>query len=198
MRLASLLAALALSQTPAADAPSPAAAPAPAAAEPAAAPGAAPAPAPAAATTPARGPTAAAAPARTASPRVRDSAAERAEAEKIARAFAGALAARDADALAAAAGEKFSFDGNGVTGRDAVRRTWRSLLALRGGASPRVGGVEVLSVQEAVARLGPTPARLAPLTRPGALVALADVGGRTVVLFVAREGGRMAVLGMHD
>ncbi len=31
-----------------------------------------------------------------------------------------------------------------------------------------------------------------------AAIALADVSGRTVVLFVARENGRMAVLGMHD
>jgi hypothetical protein len=30
------------------------------------------------------------------------------------------------------------------------------------------------------------------------LVAVADVGGRTVVLVLAREGGRMAVVGMHD
>jgi hypothetical protein len=58
--------------------------------------------------------------------------------------------------------------------------------------------VEVLSVEAAVARLGPAPARLAPLARPGALVALAELGGRTVVLFVAREAGRMAVLGVHD
>jgi hypothetical protein len=187
-RLATLLAALAVSQAPSAEAPPPAA---PAAAATAASPSASIAPAPA------RAPAAAPAPA--APPRLRDPAAERAEAEKVARAFAAALAAGNADALAAAAAaERFSFDGDAVTGRDAVRRTWRSLLALRAAAAPRVGAVEVLSVQEAVARLGPTPARLAPLTRPGALVALADVGGRPVVLFVAREGGRMAVLGMHD
>jgi hypothetical protein len=56
----------------------------------------------------------------------------------------------------------------------------------------------VLPAADAVARLGKPPARIAPLARPGAWVALADVGGRPVVLFVAREGGRMAVLGMHD
>jgi hypothetical protein len=188
-RLATLLAALALSQTPPAGEPPPAT-------PPAAAP--APAPAPAPARDPAAAPAPGAKPAPATPPRLRDPAAERAEAEKVAQLFAAALAAGDADALAAAAGERFSFDGNGVTGRDAIRRTWRSLLALRAGPAPRVGAVEVLTVQEAVARLGPTPARLVPLTRPGALVALADVGGRPVVLFVAREGGRMAVLGMHD
>jgi hypothetical protein len=58
--------------------------------------------------------------------------------------------------------------------------------------------VEVLAAADAIARLGKPPARIVPLARPGALVAVGDVGGRPVVLFLAREGGRMAVLGMHD
>jgi antitoxin (DNA-binding transcriptional repressor) of toxin-antitoxin stability system len=57
--------------------------------------------------------------------------------------------------------------------------------------------VEVLAVEVAIARHGNPPARLAPLARPGAFVAIADVGGRTVVLFLARESGRVAVLGMQ-
>jgi hypothetical protein len=57
--------------------------------------------------------------------------------------------------------------------------------------------VQVVPVAEAIARHGNPPARLAPLVRPGVLVAIADVGGRTVVLFLAREAGRTTVLGMQ-
>jgi hypothetical protein len=129
---------------------------------------------------------------------VRDPAAERAEAERAARAFLAALARGDAEALTAAGAEKFSFDGEAQSGRDAVRRTWRSILAGRPGPAPAVGAIEILAAAEATARYGAPPARVAALARPGVHVAVGDVGGRSVVLFVAREGGRMAVLGMHD
>jgi hypothetical protein len=127
-----------------------------------------------------------------------DPAAERAEAEKIARRFLEALVARDAEALAASSAERFSFDGDTRSGRDAIRGAWRGILSGREGPPPPLGTVEVLPAADAVTRLGKPPARVAPLARPGILVALADVGGRPVVLFLAREGGRMAVLGMHD
>jgi hypothetical protein len=120
------------------------------------------------------------------------------DAERAARAFLAALAARDAEALAAASAERFSFDGDVQAGRDAVRRTWRTILAGREDAPAPIGALEVLPAAAAVARLGKPPARIAPLARPGVLVAVADVGGRAVVLFLAREGGRMAVVGMHD
>ncbi len=61
-----------------------------------------------------------------------------------------------------------------------------------------MGRIEILQAADAVARLGRPPARIAPLVRPGVLVAVGEVGGRTVVLFLSREAGRMAVLGMHD
>jgi hypothetical protein len=61
-----------------------------------------------------------------------------------------------------------------------------------------VRDVQVLPAAAAVERHGKPPARLAPLVHPGVLVAVCDVGGRTVVLFLAREAGRMAVLGMSD
>jgi len=133
-------------------------------------------------------------------PRIPQPVPEREEAERAARAFLDALVRCDAEALALASADRFSFDGDVQAGREPIRRTWRSLLAARApsAAAPRVGGVEVLSATDATARFGNPPARVAPLARPGALVAVADVGGRTVVLFLAREGGRMAVLGMHD
>jgi hypothetical protein len=201
-RLAPLLAALAVSQAspelppdaPPAPAPPPPAAVAPAAEPPRAAPP--PAAAPRAAPSSAAPPAAPAAPARR--PLARDPAAERAEAERVARAFVAALAASDADGLAAASAERFSFDGRAVAGREAVRRTWGTLLAARAARAPRAGPFQLITVQEAVARLGPPPARLASLAGPDALVALADMGGRQVVLFVARDGARMAVVGMHD
>jgi hypothetical protein len=166
-------------------APPPAPPPAPSAAAGGAAGGAAPAPPRAKAPPPAP-------------PRDPASPAERAEAERAARAFLDALAAGSADGLAQAAADRFSFDGEPQAGRDAIRRTWRALLAGREGPPPRVGSVEVLAAAEAMGRLGKPPARIAPLVRPGVLVAIADVGGRAVVLFLSREGGRMAVLGMHD
>jgi 2-oxoglutarate dehydrogenase E2 component (dihydrolipoamide succinyltransferase) len=182
-RLAPLLVALAVSQTAPPEAP-----PAP--------PEAAPAAPPVAAASPASPPAAPAAPA--APRRPRDPAADRAKAERVAHAFLAALAAGDADGLAAVAAERFSFDGGAVSGRDAVRRAWRSLLAARAAPAAGVGPIEVVTAQAAIARLGPPPARLAPLARPDVLVALADVGGRPVVLFLGREDGRVAVLGMHD
>lgn len=208
-RFAPLLAALAVSQaSPEApsDAPPAPAPPPPAAAAPAPEP---PRPAPATAPSPAPSPAPSRAASRAASPSAapaaparrtlaRDPAAERAEAELVARAFVAALAASDADGLAATSAERFSFDGQAVAGREAVRRTWGALLAARAAPVPRVGAFQMMTVQEAVARLGPPPARLAPLARPDALVALADMGGRQVVLFLARDGARMAVVGMHD
>ena len=125
---------------------------------------------------------------------------ERDAAERVARAFLDALAGADADALAQASSERFSFDGETQAGRDAIRRTWRNLLAARAPAAsrPAIGRVEVLSAADATARFGKPPARIAPLARGGVLVVVGEVGGRTVVLFLGREAGRMAVLGMHD
>jgi hypothetical protein len=171
--------------------PSPAPAPA---LEPAAAPS--PRPAQRSATPPAPAPSPAArTPAPPETPRAEP---EREQALRAARAFLEALAASDPDALAHAASDRFSFDGEPQAGREAVRRRWREILAGRPGPAPRVNGVEVLAAQDAVARWGKPPARVAALARPGAWVAVGDVGGRPVVLFLAREGGRLAVLGMHD
>lgn len=124
--------------------------------------------------------------------------AEREQVVLAARAFLDALAAGDADALARGSAERFSFDGDAQSGRDAVRRTWREIVAGRPGPAPRVNGVDVLPAADALARFGKPPARVAALARPGVWVAVGDVGGRAVVLFVAREGGRLAVLGIHD
>jgi hypothetical protein len=58
--------------------------------------------------------------------------------------------------------------------------------------------LEILPASEAVTRLGPPPPRVAPLAAPGTWVGLADLSGRAVVLFLARDGARWAVAGMHD
>jgi hypothetical protein len=164
-----------------------------------------PTPTPTPTSTPSPTPTRTSSPTSSATPKLpaparsrQDPAAERAEAERAARSFLEALAGRNADALAAACADRFSFDGDVVTGREPVRAAWRAVLGGRAGAAPRVGALEVLAAQEAIARHGAPPPRVAALARPGAFVAVADVGGRSVVLFVAREAGRMAVLGMHD
>jgi hypothetical protein len=122
-----------------------------------------------------------------------------ADAERAARTFLEALARGDASALAGIASDRFSFDGDVQSGRETIRRTWRDLLAGRpSGPQPAVGALELLEAEDAATRFGRPPARIAPLVRRGVTIAVADVGGRTVVLFLAREGGRVAVLGMHD
>ena len=86
-----------------------------------------------------------------------------------------------------------------LSGRESIRRNWRDLLAARLPAAPAaIGALEVLQAPDAAARYGKPPARIAPLVQKGVMVGIGDVGGRTVVLFLARERGRMAVLGMHD
>jgi hypothetical protein len=123
---------------------------------------------------------------------------DREQARRVAQAFLEALASGDAAGLARASAERFSFDGEAQSGRDGIQRTWRALLAGRSGPAPRVNAVEVLAAPEAVARYGKPPPRVAALVRTGVWVAVGDVGGRPVVLFLAREGGRLAVLGIHD
>jgi hypothetical protein len=104
----------------------------------------------------------------------------------------------DPAGLAASCAERFSFDGELRSGTDAVRAGWRAALASRRGeAHGRLNDLEILTVEEALARLGPPPARLAPLAGRG-WVALANVSGRPVVLFLSRERSRMVVTGMHD
>lgn len=118
---------------------------------------------------------------------------EREQVARAALAFLDALVKGDADALAAACGERFSFDGD-VRSGSAVRSGWREVLSRRSGPA-RLLDLEVLSAADAVARYGPPPPRLAPLAR--GWVAVANVSGRPIVLFVAREGGRFAVVGMQ-
>jgi hypothetical protein len=124
---------------------------------------------------------------------------EKAQVARAALAFLDALLAGDAAKLAAAASERFSFDGEVRTGREQVQRAWRELLA---GRAPADRGtlldLELLPAVEAVARLGPPPARLVPLaTARGSWVAIANVSRRPVVLFLTREGSRFAVAGME-
>jgi hypothetical protein len=123
---------------------------------------------------------------------------DRTQVAKTALAFLDALVARNADALAAVSAERFSFDGEVRTGRDAVRRTWRELLSRRAAPQDALLDLEILPAADAVARLGPAPARVAPLAARGAWIGIANVSGRAVILFLAREGGRWTVAGLHD
>ena len=50
---------------------------------------------------------------------------------------------------------------------------------------------------DAVARYGPLPARLAPLAVRGSWVAVANVSGRAVVLFLSRAGAGWTVVGLQ-
>jgi hypothetical protein len=125
--------------------------------------------------------------------------AERAQVARAALAFLDALVRGDAARLAAASGERFSLDGEVRTGRDQIERAFRELLSARGEAPPgALLDLELLPAADAVARLGPPPARVAPLAAArGGWVAIADVSRRPVVLFLAREGQRWAVAGME-
>jgi hypothetical protein len=123
---------------------------------------------------------------------------ERTQVARAALAFLDALVGGDADALVAASTERFSFDGDVRIGRDLQRRTWREALARREAPRAALLDLEILQASEAGTRLGPPPPRVAPLAAPGTWVGLADLSGRAVVLFLARDGARWAVAGMHD
>jgi hypothetical protein len=124
---------------------------------------------------------------------------DRAQFARAALAFLDALIAGDAAALAAASSERFAFDGDVRAGKEEVRRAWRALLADRDPAQhAALLDLEVLPAAEAVKRLGAPPPRLAPLAAArGAWVAIANVSRRPVVLFLAPEGGRVAVTGIQ-
>jgi outer membrane biosynthesis protein TonB len=123
---------------------------------------------------------------------------ERTQVARAALRFLDALVAGEPDALAAASAERFSFDGQVETGRDAVRREWRARLERRAGEPAALLDLDLRPAADAVARYGPPPARVASLARPGAWVAAANVSGRAVVLFLVRSGGAWTVAGMHD
>ena len=123
---------------------------------------------------------------------------EKAQVARAALRFLDALVAGDADGLAAAAADRFSFDGEVQTGREAVRRTWRALLGRREAPPAALLDLDLLPAPEAVARYGAPPARVAALPSRGAWVGVANVSGRPVVLFLVKDGGRWSVAGMHD
>jgi hypothetical protein len=133
-----------------------------------------------------------AAPARTLDP-------ERTQVARAALAFLDALLAGNADALASASTVRFSFDGDVRTGKDDLRRAWRGFLAGRDASKPgALLDLELLPSADAVSRLGPPPARLAPLAGArGTWVAVANVSRRPVVLFLVRESNRWAVAGIE-
>ncbi len=133
------------------------------------------------------------------SPAARPPEAEKAQVARAALAFLDALVAGDAGALAAAAGERFSFDGDLRTGKEQIRRAWQELLAGRDPAArPALLDLELLTAPEATARMGPPPPRLAPLaTARGGWVAVANLSQRPVLLFLAREGSRWVVAGIE-
>jgi hypothetical protein len=120
------------------------------------------------------------------------------QATRAALRFLDALVAADAEALVAAGAERFSFDGRVESGRDAVLRSWREILSRRAGSRPSLLDLDVRPAAEAIARYGPPPARVASLAAPGRWVAVANVSGRALVLFLARTGAGWTVAGVHD
>jgi hypothetical protein len=110
-----------------------------------------------------------------------------------------ALLRADAAELVAASAQRFSFDGATAEGRDAQARRWREIFAVRSsGGGETLRDLILMGQQEALEQLGPPPARMAPLLRPGSWIAVADVSGRPLVLFLVREGDRFVVAGLHD
>lgn len=124
---------------------------------------------------------------------------EREQLIEAALAFVDALLRGDVSDLVAASSARFSFDGTELEGRDAEARRWREILAARGTVAPEeLRDLIVMTGPEATAQLGAPPPRLAPLVARGAWIAVADLSGRPVVLFLVREGDRIVVAGMHD
>jgi hypothetical protein len=124
---------------------------------------------------------------------------ERTQVARAALAFLDGLVAGDAARLAAASTERFSFDGEVRTGKEEIRRAWRSALDGRdAGQRAALLDLELLPAAEAISRMGPPPPRLASLVgAKGTWVAIANVSRRPVVLFLARDGNRWAVAGME-
>jgi hypothetical protein len=117
---------------------------------------------------------------------------------RAALAFLDPLLAGDAAAVARAAAERFSFDGDVRAGREELRQAFRELLERRDGARPVLLDLELVPAADAATRLGPPPPRLAPLAGVrGSWIAIANVSRRPVVLFLGREGARWVVVGMH-
>jgi len=183
--------------TPEVAAPAPPAAPPPTAA-PAPPPTAAPTPAPKPASTPPAAPPPTASTSTPPPDPTQPAENERTQVARAALRFLDALVAGEPDALADASAERFSFDGQVETGRDAVRREWRARLEWRAGEPAALLDLDLRPAADAVARYGPPPARVASLARPGTWVAAANVSGRAVVLFLVRSGGGWTVAGMHD
>jgi ketosteroid isomerase-like protein len=123
---------------------------------------------------------------------------DRERALRAALAFTDALLRSDATALAAASTATFSFDGEPVAGRDAQVRRWGGIFAERRAGAATLTDLALLGAADALAQLGPPPARIAGLVKAGAWVAVADLSGRPVVLVIVQEGGRFAVAAMHD
>ncbi|HET6438232.1 MAG TPA: hypothetical protein VFG59_09240 [Anaeromyxobacter sp.] len=118
---------------------------------------------------------------------------------RAALAFIDAFLAGDDGALSATCTERFSFDGDTRTGKAEVRRAWRDLLSGRDPAQKqRLLDLEILPAADALARLGPPPARIAALAATrGTWIAIANVSRRPVVLFLSKEAGRWAVAGIE-
>lgn len=125
--------------------------------------------------------------------------AERALVARAALSFLDALLAGDARALAAACGDRFSFDGEVRAGKDQIRRAFQDLIADRDPLDrPALLDLELVPFADALARFGPPPARLLPVaTVRGSWVALANLSRRPLLLFLSREGSRFTVAGME-
>jgi hypothetical protein len=132
-------------------------------------------------------------------PTARPAEAERSQVARAALAFLDAFVAGDAGALSAAASERFSLDGDLKVGKDQIRRAFQEVVSARDpSARPALLDLELLPATDAVARLGPAPPRIASLaTARGTWVAIANLSRRPLVLFLAREGNRFAVAGVH-
>lgn len=123
---------------------------------------------------------------------------ERDQALAAALGFVDALLRGDAAALSAASAPRFSFDGEPAEGRDLQTRRWREIFASRRASGETLRDLIVMPGAEGAAQLGPPPPRVAALLHPEAWVAVADLSGRPVVLFLTPLGDRFTVAGMHD
>jgi hypothetical protein len=72
------------------------------------------------------------------------------------------------------------------------------IVASRDGAAYALLDLEILSAEDAQARHGKPPKRIAPLAAPGSWVALANLSGRPTFVFFARQAGAWLATGMHD
>jgi len=115
----------------------------------------------------------------------------------VARALAEAVTAGNAEAAAALCAKPANLEGEVVTTAEAVRERWAEVLRRDDLRGLRLQNIELLTLEEAIERHGPPPARLGVL-EPTTLVAIIRWDRSMLVALLARRDDRWTVIAVTD